>query len=152
VEHRRRRHHLSALSALLFAACGSAASVIEAPTYKDRVLARIERSRSLQSYAVRHNPTDCACSPFEILVGEGESPEDGPTYAPAWHRVELIGVEESDPLIAAVREHLARVETSGQPDRRRFMMEGRLESRVGTCARGTVLLSFTPTGLLENAL
>lgn len=135
----------------LLPACASGATVERAPTYADLVRARIERSGSQADFSFRHNPADCACSPFEILVGVGlaESEAQGPPVKPAWHRVELIGLDDNDPIVLRIRDYLARVEATGQPDRRHFSMEGRLDGRVGTCARGTAQLSFAPSALLE---
>lgn len=139
--------------ALLLAACASAPTVERAPTYADLVSARIERSGSQTAFSFRHNPADCACSPFEILVGlgtaESEPEGQGPPVKPAWHRVELVGLDDNDPIVLRIRDYLARVEATGQPDRRLFSMEGRLDGRVGTCARGTAQLSFAPSALLE---
>lgn len=149
---RRARVHILALAlALVAAACGSAPTLERAPTYADLVSARIERSGSQTTFSFRHNPADCACSPFEILVGLGTAEADGPTrpVKPAWHRVELVGLDDNDPIVVRIRDYLAQVEATGQPDRRRFSMEGRLDGRVGTCARGTAQLSFAPSALLE---
>lgn len=149
----RRAPVLALVLGLATAACGSAPSLERAPTYEDLVSARIERSSSQTTFSFRHNPADCACSPFEILVGLGaaEPEPDGQTrpVKPAWHRVELIGLDDNDPIVVRIRDYLARVEATGQPDRRHFAMEGRLDGRVGTCARGTAQLSFAPSALLE---
>jgi len=101
-------------------------------------------------FSLRHNPADCACSPFEILVGPADADHEGVVVKSAWHRVELVGLDDTDPIVLRIRDHLARVEAAGQPDRRVFLMEGRLEGRVGTCARGTAQLSFAPGALLEK--
>lgn len=138
---------------ILLAACTSAPTVERTPTYADTVRARIERSGSQTAFSFRHNPADCACSPFEILVGlemaEPEPEVSGTPVKPAWHRVELVGLDDNDPIVLRIRDYLARVEATGQPDRRQFSMEGRLDGRVGTCARGTAQLSFAPSALLE---
>lgn len=134
---------------VLLGACASAPTVERAPTYADLVSARVERSGSQSTFSVRHNPADCACSPFEIFIGAGEPDGQQPTVKPAWHRVELVGLDDSDPIVLRIRDYLARVEATGQPDRRHFSMEGRLDGRVGTCARGTAQLSFAPSALLE---
>lgn len=142
---------LAALGLALLPACASGPTVERAPTYADLVSARIERSGSQSTFSFRHNPADCACSPFEILVGVGEpeSESDARRVRPTWHRVELIGLDDNDPIVLRIRDYLARVEATGLPDRRHFSMEGRLDGRVGTCARGTAQLSFAPSALLE---
>lgn len=134
---------------IVLTACASAPTVERVPTYADLVSARIERSGSQTAFSFRHNPADCACSPFEILVGAGEAEPQQPPVKPAWHRVELVGLDDNDPIVLRIRDYLAKVEATGQPDRRTFTMEGRLEGRVGTCARGTAQLSFAPSALLE---
>jgi hypothetical protein len=134
---------------IVLTACASAPTAERAPTYADLVSARIERSGSQTAFSFRHNPADCACSPFEILVGVGEAEPQQSPVKPAWHRVELVGLDDNDPIVLRIRDYLAKVEATGQPDRRYFTMEGRLEGRVGTCARGTAQLSFAPSALLE---
>ncbi|HRE89429.1 MAG TPA: hypothetical protein PK095_09835 [Myxococcota bacterium] len=140
-----------AVLGLVLAACGTAPAIQRAPTYEELVQARIEASRSQATFALRHNPSDCACSPFEIEVGRVEADGQEPRVGGAWHRVELIGLDDNDPIVLRIRDHIARVEASGMPDRRVFAMEGRLEGRVGTCARGTAQLSFAPSALIDEA-
>jgi hypothetical protein len=62
--------------------------------------------------------------------------------------VEIAGVDESDPVVLALRDHIARRALASTRDRARFRVEGRLESRLGSCGRGSLFVSLVPSGLI----
>ncbi len=150
----------------LIGACASAPPPLPR-TYEDIVNLRLEAARQSQTFVLRYNPADCGCSPFEILLGENAPPgtaDDSvpadPSRSPAgaphrvagrssiWQRVEIAGVDESDPVVLALQDHIARRTLASTRDRTLFRVEGRLESRLGSCGRGSLFVSLVPSGLV----
>jgi len=128
-------------------------------TYEDIVNLRLDTSRQAQTFVLRYNPADCGCSPFEVLLGERRPDEDvaestsadtpiASSGAPTWQRVEIAGVDESDPVVLALRDHIARRALASTRDRTRFRVEGGLESRLGSCGRGSLFVSLVPSRLV----
>lgn len=115
-------------------------------TYEAVVGARLVAARDERSFLLRHNPTDCSCPPFELLVASPTDTE-GAAAKPTWQRVEMTGVDETDGVVATLRDHIARQSMAGVRDRARFRIEGRLDGRLGTCGRGTLYLLFVPSAL-----
>lgn len=137
------------LIATALAACGGEVRPVGPPTYPEVVAARVERAQRAGVFEVRHNPSECACSPFEVRVVD--APAEGSPPPGVWHRVELVGVEENDPIIGAIAAHLQRLQASGARDRRIFRIEGGLDGRVMSCGKGAALLSLTPARLVEES-
>jgi len=114
-------------------ACGGAhASRRGAPTYPERVAARARAASELRVFQVRHNPTPCACPPWEILLGGH------------WQRAQLINdADGDDDPVATMR---AQAPDSSAPH---WVVQGELDEDVSQCGRGAqvVLLRVTALGL-----
>lgn len=141
--HRRRHHHLRALtvSALALIGCASAPEPRGVATYADVVRARVEAAKSESSFALRHNPAACNCPPFEVRLGS------------TWQRVELVTQApdgEEDPVILALRQVVERHTLSGRRERGELRVQGRLEDTLGTCGRGALYVSLVPLALEEE--
>jgi hypothetical protein len=135
------------MSAIVPGLGGCAGAPATAPrTYEAVVRARLVAARAERSFLLRHNPTDCSCPPFELLVAS-VSDVPGVEAKPIWQRVEMTGVDETGEELATLREHVARQSLSGTRDRARFRIEGRLEGRLGTCGRGMFYLFFVPSAV-----
>ena len=133
----RRRVRSSAALALALAvawgltACGGASATRRGPlTYPERVAARAQAASELRVFQVRHNPTPCACPPWELLLGGH------------WQRADLTsnGGDEEDPVATM----LAQAQDSPT---RRWVVQGELDDDVSQCARGAQVVALRVTAL-----
>jgi len=126
---------LAMVLALMAGACASTPEgpPVDAkpPTYAERVEKRIVGAAEREVHELRYNPGLCGCPPFELEL-EGR-----------WHRVTFDVADDSHPVLVELREAVERDEASG--DLGRYVIQGRLEDRVGTCGQGALFLTLDPT-------
>ena len=125
---------LGTVFALLVGACASTPEPppvdAKPPTYAEQIEERIAGASDREVHELRYNPGLCGCPPFELEL-EGR-----------WHRVTFDVADDSHPVLVALREAVDQDEAAGNLGR--YVIQGRLEERVGTCGQGALFLTLDP--------
>lgn len=115
-------------------ACGGADAARRGPTsYPQRVAARARAASELRVFRVRHNPTPCACPPWEVLLGGH------------WQRAQLVNDASGDEDPVAVL--LDRAQGTDAVALGDFVVQGELDEDVSQCGRGAQVVELRVTAL-----
>ncbi len=128
---RRARYPIGAVAALAVSACASS-DARKKPSVVDSY-SQVVRDRAAAAadgpHRVRHNPTPCACPPFEVQL-QG-----------AWHRVVFLVADDQLADLATTQERLEREQGS------EALIAGSFDDTLTVCANGALVVSLQPTDL-----
>jgi len=110
---------------------GGQTEEVTAPSYAERVAARLEKEDSREAHLVRYNPTPCGCPPHEIKL-------DG-----LWHRVQFDVEQADDPVLLALQQAEETARAQGRLEH--HTVQGQLISDLSTCGRGAIMVHLVPT-------